>query len=46
MMATYLDGKLVGEFESEGIAHPTKRMITLAVAKKATIDDVMVWKLK
>ncbi|MDB4637966.1 MAG: DUF1080 domain-containing protein [Planctomycetaceae bacterium] len=46
MMATYLDGKLVGEFESVGIAHPTKRMITLAVGKKATVDDVKVWKLK
>ena len=45
-MSTYLDGNLVGEFSSEGIAHPTKRMITLAVAKKAAVDDVKVWRLK
>ncbi|MBD3673939.1 MAG: DUF1080 domain-containing protein [Planctomycetaceae bacterium] len=45
-MKTYLDGHLVGEFSSEGIAHPTKRMITLAVAKKAAVDDVKVWRLK
>jgi len=45
-MSVYLDGNLVGEFQSEGIAHPTKRMITLAVAKKASVDDVKVWRLK
>ena len=33
-------------FSSEGIAHPMKRMITLAVNKSAQVDDVKVWKLK
>ncbi len=41
-----IDGKPVGEFSSEGIAHPTKRMITLAVNKSASIDELKVWKLK
>ncbi|MCC9608310.1 DUF1080 domain-containing protein [Blastopirellula sp. JC732] len=46
VMKATLDGKPVGEFQSEGIAHPTKRMITLAVNKSAAVDDVKVWKLK
>lgn len=33
-------------FSSEGIAHPTKRLITLAVNKSADVDDVKVSKLK
>lgn len=45
-MRATVDGKAVGEFKSEGIAHPTKRMITLAVNKSAQVDDVKVWKLK
>lgn len=45
-MSASIDGKAVGEFSSEGIAHPTKRMITLAVNKSANVDDVKVWKLK
>jgi hypothetical protein len=46
VMRVNLDGKPVGEFQSEGIAHPTKRMITLAVNKSAWVDDVKVWKRK
>lgn len=46
VMRAAIDGQLVGRFKSEGIAHPTKRMITLAVNKSAWIDDVKVWKLK
>jgi hypothetical protein len=45
-MSASIDGKAIGEFSSEGIAHPTKRMITLAVNKSANVDDVKVWKLK
>ena len=45
-MQAMIDGRLVGEFKSEGIAHPTKKMITLAVNKSAWIDDVKVWKRK
>ena len=45
-MAVKIDGKDVGSFSSEGIAHPTKRMVTLAVNKSAIVDDVKVSKLK
>jgi hypothetical protein len=46
VMRATVDGKFVGQFRSEGIGHPTKRMITLAVNKSAWVDDVKVWKLK
>lgn len=45
-MRASVDGKEIGQFKSEGIAHPTKRMITLAVNKSGWVDDVKVWKLK
>ena len=45
-MSAAVDGLEIGSFKSEGIAHPTKRMITLAVDKSAGVDDVKVWKLK
>jgi hypothetical protein len=45
-MSAVIDGQPAGSFQSEGIAHPTKRMITLAVNKSAQVDDVKVWKLK
>ena len=46
VMTAFVDGKEVGSFQSEGIAHPTKRMITLAVNKTATLDDLKVSRLK
>lgn len=46
VMRATIDAKPIGEFKSEGIAHPTKRMITLAVNKSAWVDDVKVWNLK
>ncbi|MCB1231690.1 MAG: hypothetical protein KDN19_15580 [Verrucomicrobiae bacterium] len=45
-MTATIDGKEIGAFASEGIAHPTKRWITLAVNKSAVVDDVKIWKLK
>ncbi|MEM9480855.1 MAG: family 16 glycoside hydrolase [Verrucomicrobiota bacterium] len=38
-----IDGKEVGSFSSEGIAHPTKSRIRVAVNSEAWIDDVKVW---
>ncbi len=38
-----IDGKNVGSFNSEGFAHPTKRMIRLSVPRKAVVDDVKVF---
>ena len=46
VMRATIDGKAIGHFQSEGIAHPTKRVITLAVNKSAWVDDVKVWKLR
>jgi hypothetical protein len=45
-MSVKIDGHDTGTFSSEGIAHPTKRMITLAMNKSAQVDDVKVWRLK
>ena len=45
-MSARIDGLEAGAFSSEGIAHPTKRMITLAVNQSAQVDDVKVWKVK
>jgi len=38
-----LDGKPVGSFESEGFAHPTKRMLRLSVPKQAVVDDLKIF---
>ncbi len=38
-----IDGKQVGSFFSEGIAHPTKRMLRLAIAKNVVVDDVRIY---
>ncbi|MEZ6068147.1 MAG: hypothetical protein R3B90_21085 [Planctomycetaceae bacterium] len=43
-MRVLIDGLPAGRLVSEGIAHPTKRRITLAVNHHALIDDVRVWK--
>ena len=39
-----IDGKEVATFSSEGIAHPTKRMLRLSVPKQAVVDDVKIWR--
>lgn len=38
-----IDGKKVGSFSSEGIAHPTKRTLRLAVPRNAVVDDVKIY---
>ena len=43
MLSLSIDGKKVGSFSSPGIAHPTKRMLRLAVNKKAVVDDLKIW---
>lgn len=42
-MQVSIDGRQVGSFQSEGIGHPTKSRLRLAVGKQAWIDDVKVW---
>lgn len=39
-----LDGKVVGSLKSPGIAHPTKRMLRLAVPRNAVVDDLKIWR--
>jgi hypothetical protein len=41
-----IDGAAVGSFSSSGMAHPTKRMLRLGVARKAVVDDVKIWRKK
>jgi hypothetical protein len=38
-----IDGKDVGSFSSEGFAHPTKKMLRLAVPKQAVVDEVRIY---
>lgn len=42
-LSVSIDGKLIGKFASEGIAHPTKRLLRLAVPKQAVVDDVEIY---
>jgi hypothetical protein len=41
-----IDGRPVGELASPGIAHPTKRMLRLAVPRNAVVDDVQIWSVE
>lgn len=45
-IAVAIDDKEVGSFSSEGIAHPTKRTLRLAVPRNAVVDDVKIWRSK
>ncbi|MEQ1862385.1 MAG: hypothetical protein ABMA13_20905 [Chthoniobacteraceae bacterium] len=43
-LSVAIDGKAVGSFRSPGIAHPTKRMLRLAVPRNAVVDDVKIYR--
>ena len=43
-LAVTIDGKLAGTMKSPGIAHPTKRMLRLAIPRNAVVDDVKIWR--
>ncbi|MEZ5385515.1 MAG: hypothetical protein R3F13_08370 [Prosthecobacter sp.] len=45
-ISAVVDGKAVGSFQSEGFAHPTKRLLRLLVPGHATVDDVKIWRKK
>lgn len=45
-LSVTVDGKLVGALKSPGIAHPTKKMLRLAVPRNAVVDDVKIWRKK
>jgi hypothetical protein len=45
-LSVSIDGKLIGSHRSPGIAHPTKRMLRLAVPRNAVVDDLSIWRKK
>jgi hypothetical protein len=45
-MTVQINGREVGSFTSDGMAHPTKRKLRLAVPKKAIIDDLKIYSLE
>jgi len=45
-LSVSIDGRPVGEFASEGIAHPTKRLLRLSVPGKAVVDNVKIFVLE
>ena len=42
-LSVSIDGNMVGSFASEGISHPTKRTLRLAVPRNAVVDDVKIF---
>jgi hypothetical protein len=40
-----IDGKEIGTFSSPGIAHPTKRMLRLAIRRNVVVDDLKIYSL-
>lgn len=45
MLTVYLNGYKLLTHKSPGIAHETKRDFVFAVPKKATVDELKIWKL-
>lgn len=45
-LSATIDGQPAGSFSSEGIAHPTKRVLRLAVPRNAVVDDVEIRRFK
>tara|TARA_R110002049_G_scaffold285698_1_gene466651 strand:+ start:12071 stop:12799 length:729 start_codon:yes stop_codon:yes gene_type:complete len=42
-LSVSIDGENVGSFSSEGIAHPTKRMLRLAINRNVVVDDLKIF---
>lgn len=40
-----IDKKPVASFSSDGFAHPTKRMLRLAVRRNAVVDDLKIYRI-
>jgi len=45
-LSVSIDGQPVASLASSGIAHPTKRMLRLAVPRNAVVDDVNIWRVE
>lgn len=41
-----LDGQPIASHSSPGIAHPTKRVLRLAVPRSAVVDDIKIWRVE
>ena len=41
-----IDGEEAASFQSEGIAHPSKKLLRLAVPRNAVVDDVKIYRKK
>jgi len=41
-----LNGKQVGTHQPPGFAHPTKRLLRLAIQRNVVVDDVKIWRKK
>ncbi|MFG0264416.1 MAG: family 16 glycoside hydrolase [Rhodopirellula sp. JB055] len=44
-MTVSIDGEEVASFASEGMAHPTKRLLRLAIKRNVVVDDVQIYSL-
>jgi hypothetical protein len=44
LLSISIDGQPIASLASPGIAHPTKRMLRLAVPRNAVVDDVKIWR--
>jgi hypothetical protein len=45
-LSVLINGKPAGSFRSPGVAHPTKRLLRLAVPRNAVVDDVRIWRAR
>jgi hypothetical protein len=43
-LSVTIDDRPFGTLKSPGIAHPTKKMLRLAVPRNAVVDDVKIWR--
>lgn len=43
-LAIAVDGQPLAALKSPGIAHPTKRLLRLAVPRNAVVDDLRIWR--
>jgi hypothetical protein len=44
-MTVSIDGDKVASFASEGMAHPTKRLLRLAIKRNVVVDDLQIYSL-
>jgi hypothetical protein len=44
-MTVSIDGEEIASFSSEGMAHPTKRLLRLAIKRNVVVDDLQIYSL-